>query len=308
MSKIKSHYDDFIFGGKLGRKQITFSAKTVKRSMGQSALSKAAYRSGEKLFDARIGRTFDYTHKDDILHSEIIAPDNAPDFVYDREKLWNAVEAVEKRKDAQLARDIIAALPRELSFEQNLELTRKFVQENFVRHGMIVDFSIHESEASDGGKNPHVHIMLTMRDLTSDSSPSSGFGKKNRDWNKKAMLQAWREQWTQILNDALEDADAPVRFDHRTLEAQGIDRMPTFHLGAAASSMEEKGIHTDKGQRLLLIQGKNSAMIAARDNTPEQSSNARLERFMRWKEFSHHEDVIPRITRVIEKNEEERER
>ena len=241
-------------------KQVHFSVKMVKRSEGQSSVSKAAYRSGEKLYDERRGQTFDWTHKDDILHSEILAPDNSPEFVYDRNKLWNVVEKEERQKNAQPARDITAALPRELSLEQNKELVRKFVKENFVSRGMIADFSIHESEASDGGKNPHVHLLLTMKEITED-----GFKKtKNRDWNKKSLLKDWREQWTNIINDALDEADALVRFDHRTLEAQGIDREPTFHLGIQASNMEDKGIETDKGNRLRHVVHLNKAMETAK--------------------------------------------
>lgn len=282
----KNQFEPIMSGGRTAKKQVTFQVKTIQRSKGQSSVGSAAYRAGENLHDERIGRSFDYTRKDDILHSEIIAPDNSPEWVQDRQKLWNNVETKENRKDAQLARDITAALPRELSFDKNLELVRGFVQDNFVSKGMISDFNIHEAEASDGGKNPHVHIMLTMRNLTSE-----GFGEKNRDWNKKALLKEWRESWTQAINDALEDSGEPIRYDHRTLEEQGIDRKPTFHLGAAASAMKEKGIHTDKGQRLMVIEGVNKGMRIALRAQREEAKNPNLayEKYMLWKEFSERE-------------------
>jgi len=185
---------------------VIFIASPLKRSDGQSALAKAAYNSGEKLYDERIGKVFDYRHKDDILHSEIITPLNSPEWAINRQILWNVVEKEERQANGQPARNFTAALPRELPFQTNLELVRGFIQDNFVDRGMVADFSIHESEASDGGKNPHVHIMLTMKEITPD-----GFKKtKNRDWNKKALLKEWRENWTQSINDAKGDFTPPL--------------------------------------------------------------------------------------------------
>ncbi len=296
MSKGENPFESIHAIGKSARKQITFQVKTIQRSKGQSAISSAAYRAGENLHDERIGKNFDYSRKDDILHSEIMAPDNSPEWATDRQKLWNQVEAKEKRKDAQLARDITVALPRELSFDQNLEMVQGFIKKHFVNKGMIADFNIHESEASDGGKNPHVHIMLTMRNLTSE-----GFQDKNRDWNKKSTLQGWRENWAQTINDALEDADTPVRFDHRTLEAQGIDRTPTFHLGAAASAMKEKNIHTDKGQRLQVLKAFNHHREIARAAAREKKENptrARYERYTRWLEFTEISEKTPEMGQI----------
>ncbi len=113
-----------------------------------------------------------------VVHSEIMAPENAPDWMCDRDQLWNAVEAVEKRRDAQLAREIEVALPRELDRGERLELLRGFVQREFVDRGMIADVAVHEGKARDGQGQPHAHVMLTMRELTGE-----GFGKKDRSWN-----------------------------------------------------------------------------------------------------------------------------
>lgn len=197
------------------------------RSGGHSATHAAAYRSGERLTDTRTGRTFDYGRKQGILHAEILAPSGAPSWVHDRAQLWNAVELAEKRKDAQLAREIELSLPRELSHEQRLELVRSFVKEQFVNQGMIADIAIHCPIASDGKDQPHAHIMLTLRPLKPDGS---GFGNKERAWNDHALLEHWREQWASAVNQALADADNAERIDHRTLKAQGVARDPLPHM------------------------------------------------------------------------------
>lgn len=197
------------------------------RSGGHSATHAAAYRSGEKLRDERTGRTFDYGRKQGIVHTEIIAPQNAPEWAYSRSSLWNRVEQAEKRKDSQLAREIEISLPRELSPRQRVGLVRSFVWEQFVSKGMIADIAIHCPKASDGKDQPHAHIMLTLRPLKPDGS---GFGNKERAWNEHALLERWREQWATAANQALEDASSRERIDHRTLQAQGIPRAPLPHM------------------------------------------------------------------------------
>jgi ATP-dependent exoDNAse (exonuclease V) alpha subunit len=197
------------------------------RSGGHSATHAAAYRSGERLTDTRTGKTFDYGRKQGIVHAEILAPSEAPSWVQDRAQLWNAVELTEKRKDAQLAREIELSLPRELSPAQRLELVRSFVREQFVNRGMVADIALHCPKASDGKDQPHAHIMLTLRPLKPDGS---GFGNKERAWNDHALLEHWREQWAMAVNHALADADSAERIDHRTLKAQGIARVPLPHM------------------------------------------------------------------------------
>jgi len=197
------------------------------RSGGHSATHAAAYRSGERLTDARTGRTFDYGRKQGIIHTEILVPKDAPVWASDRAQLWNTVELTEKRKDAQLAREIELSLPREVSHEQRVELVRSFVKEQFVNRGMIADMAIHCPKASDGKDQPHAHIMLTLRPLKLDGS---GFGNKERAWNDHSLLEHWREQWATAVNQALADADSAARIDHRTLKAQGIPRDPLPHM------------------------------------------------------------------------------
>ena len=224
------------------------AAKIIKRSAGRSAIAAAAYRAGARMKDERTGLTHDYSKRRDVVHTELLTPDVVPLFAADRSSLWNAAEKAEKRKDAQLAREIELALPRELNREQQKELTRSFVQSNFVGLGMIADIAIHDKN----GTNPHAHIMLTMRELTPE-----GFGGKVRQWNDKASLQKWRTEWEKQANLALEKAGRKERIDHRTLEAQGIDRAPQVHVGLAANAMDAKQQQSDRAERLKTIKREN---------------------------------------------------
>ena len=213
-----------------------FSAKVIKRSNGQSAVASSAYRSATRLCDERTGQTCDYSRKSGVIHSEVMAPEATPDWMHDRAQLWNAVEAVERRKDAQLAREVQLSLPHELTDAQRHDLVRGFVQEQFVGKGMIADLAIHAPSREGDRRNHHAHVMLTMRELAGD-----GFGNKAREWNATDQLEQWREQWAHHQNRALERHGHPARVDHRSFEARGIDREPTQHLGPVASDMERKG-------------------------------------------------------------------
>lgn len=218
-----------------------------------SVVASAAYRSGEKLYAMEAERYFDYTRKEDVLHQEIMLPENAPVWAADRQMLWNRVEAVEKRKDAQLARDVIAALPRELNTEQQIALVREFVQTQFVSHGAIADIAIHDKESSDGGRQPHTHIMLTMREISVD-----GFGKKKREWNKPTLVSEWRDAWEQITNRHLEAAGRSERLSLRSYKEQGIDKIPGKHLGYEAWHLEQKGEETRKGDHNRAVNHENA--------------------------------------------------
>lgn len=202
----------------------------------KSALAAASYRSGEALYDQKHQKTYDYSHKDDVVHTEILAPEAASDWVYDRQTLWNTVEAHERRVDSQVARSIILALPRELSIEENIDLVREHVQEQFVDLGMVADIAIHNKLASDGQEQPHAHILLTMRHLTKE-----GFGKKAREWNNLAHVATWRKAWEDTQNDYLARAGSEARIDMRSLAEQGIDRLPQIHLGEKAFYLKLKG-------------------------------------------------------------------
>lgn len=228
------------------------SMQIMSRSRGQSAVAAAAYRSGERLQDERTGEEKFY-HREVQPDSMILAPSNSPEWVNDRERLWNEVEKVEIRKDSQLAREINIALPVELSNEKQKELIRDFVQEQFVDKGMIADISIHKDDKA----NPHAHVMLTMRTID-----ENGFGKKNRDWNadfansrensrgfvksSKNCLDI-REQWSNYANKALEREGVQERISHLSHADRGLEQLPTVHLGHVANEMEKRGIQTPQG-------------------------------------------------------------
>lgn len=131
-----------------------FSAKMISRSTGRSAVAAAAYRTAERIEDHRQGLEHDYSNRTGVLSSEILVPEGTPDSMKDRATLWNAVEAAERRKDAQLAREVTVALPHELDDAQRGELVRSFVQTAFVDRGMIADVALHapgkEGEALRG--------------------------------------------------------------------------------------------------------------------------------------------------------------
>ena len=218
------------------------SVQVISRGQGRSCVAAAAYRAGAKLEDERQGLTHDYRRRHDVRETFILAPQEAPAWVTDRQALWTAVDSAEKRKDARTAREVNIALPRELTPEQQREAVQEFVQAAFVERGMVADVALHEGH-NDQEPNPHAHILLTTRTLMAD-----GFGPKNRDWNAKELLVTWRTQWEITCNEALEDAQQTVRIDARSLADQKVtDRLPTVHEGVAVRQMERRGIPTDRG-------------------------------------------------------------
>lgn len=237
-----------------------FSAKVVKRSEGRSATAAAAYRAAEELHDERLGFAWDYTRRAGVLHAEIVAPENAPEWMRDREQLWNAVERVEKRSDAQLAREIQLSLPHELNHAQRLDLVREFVRSEFVDHGMIADFAIHAPDRGGDNRNHHAHVLLTMRELTGE-----GFGIKNREWNDKDRLEAWRENWANAVNHSLERNGFSERVDHRSYADRGIDREAEPKQGPIATEMEREGRPSHAGDDRRAVKERNAEREALRE-------------------------------------------
>jgi Ti-type conjugative transfer relaxase TraA len=218
-----------------------FSAKVISRANGSSALASAAYRSASRLHDQRLDRHHDFTNKSGVVHSEVMAPDGAPEEFRERERLWNAVEAAEKRKDAQLAREVEFAIPREMDQAQGIELARDFVQKEFVARGMIADLNVHWDIGEDGQPKPHAHVMLTLR-----SMDEQGFGAKVRDWNRTELLEHWREAWGVHVNERLAELGIDARIDHRSFADHGIDLEPQHKIGRAARSRAEEGLEADR--------------------------------------------------------------
>jgi len=235
-----------------------FSAKVISRANGSSAVAAAAYRAASRLHDERLGRDHDFTNKAGVIHSEILAPDGAPERWADRETLWNEVETLEKRKDAQLAREVEFALPRELEPAQGIELARDFVRREFVDRGMVADLNVHWDKGSDGQPKPHAHVMLSMRDAGPD-----GFGAKNRAWNAREVLEQWRERWAEHVNQRLADLGLDVRVDHRTLDAQGIALEPQHKIGPAGARREDRGEAAERAADHRAIARRNGERIIA---------------------------------------------
>lgn len=228
-----------------------FSGTMISRSQGRSAVACAAYRAGEKLLDERYQKEQDYAKRDDVVHRNILTPHNAPEWTKNREQLWNAVEAVELRKDAQLAREFNFALPRELSLQENIKLTEEFAQRAFVDAGMTADLAVHVDHKSDGDYY-HAHVMLTTRTVNQD-----GFGQKARTWNSKDLLCQWRQEWAEQCNRYLALNGLDLRIDHRTLVEQAIPLEPQHKIGPEAAKAElvraadHQRIARENGERLL---------------------------------------------------------
>lgn len=230
-----------------------FSAEIIGRGKGYSATAAAAYRAGERIEDERTGVVYDYRRRQGVLHTEILAPENAPAWARDRTQLWNAVEQAERRRDAQLSRQLILALPHELTDAQRQELVRDFVQREFVNWGMVADIALHAPDREGDARNHHAHVMLTMRRIEGD-----GFGNKERGWNDEGTLRGWRYQWAQFQNRALERAGYNSRVDHRSYADQDIDREPTQHLGKWAHRMEKAGKASRIGEQNRQVQARNA--------------------------------------------------
>jgi hypothetical protein len=256
-----------------------FEAKVISRGGGRStvassayrtgycATSAAAYRAGAQLVDERTGLTYDYTKKRGVLGAEIMLPEGAPDWMQNRQLFWNAVEAVEKRKDSQLARDFILSLPHELTQEQRMELTREFVREQFCARGYVADIAWHAPDRA-GGLNYHAHVMTPMRRVE-----DGGFARKKdrvpvgADPNViqhpsvawKEELGRLREAWAATANRHLEAAGYEGNLTHLSLKEQGIDREPEPKQGPLATEMEREGRESFAGADRRAVQDRNAA-------------------------------------------------
>ena len=217
----------------------------ISRSQGRSVTAASAYRVAERIEDRRTGLTFDYAAKGGVDHTEILAPDHAPDWVHDRSELWNRVEESETRKNSQVAREVRVALPDELTHAQRVALVRDYAQTQFVDRGMVADIALHAPGRAGDERNHHAHILLTTREVGED-----GFTTKNRDWNKVEVLEGWREAWARDSNAALERAGIEDRVDHRTLVAQ---RDAALELASAARERGDEGAELHETVRAMSL-------------------------------------------------------
>ena len=261
----------------------------IKRSAGQSAVAAAAYRAGEKLHSEYYGEDSDYTRKGGVICSEILLPPHAPPSFSDRETLWNEVEKAERGKKAQLAYSFDIALQNEFSMQENIDLARQFLLDNFVSRGMVVDFAVHSPDKEDGGiSNPHFHVMCPIRPM----EPNGKWGNKQRreyvldehgervldeagnyvfnavpttDWGEPETLEAWRKAWAEMCNAKFAEKDLDCRIDHRSFARQGVEQIPTQHEGPTVRAMEAKGIRTDKGDLNRFIRKTNAILREAKE-------------------------------------------
>ena len=218
------------------------SLKAISRKTGQSIVAASAYRHACKLENLRTGEIHDYSRKQGVDFSALYFPSgvNPPAWVQDRTQLWNAAEASEKRKDARLGRELVLALPVELTDMQRQELAEKMASLLANRYGLAVDVAIHQPNRRGDERNFHAHMLMSSRRIT-----QKGFGEKARELDDHergpAEVEHIRSEWARLANQALERAGQQVQIDHRSLKARGVKRMPTVHLGCAATAMERRG-------------------------------------------------------------------
>lgn len=253
------------------------SATTISRGKGQSAIASASYRSGEKLYSERYNQTNFYAREVKPV-AFILTPEHAPAYASNREKLWNAVERVEKSSNAQLAREFNIALPVELNHAEQEDLVREYVQENFVSRGMVADVAIHR----DDENNPHFHLMTTIRPFNPDGS----WGKKSTkvylldekgnkqktenghvrsrkeyttDWNNKETFNQWRKNWANLTNQFLERNGYSDRISEKSNIELGIENEASIHEGYVARQMEKRGEISERCEKNREISARNSA-------------------------------------------------
>ena len=285
--------------------------KIISRGKGKSAVAAAAYRSGEKIINEYDGITHDYTRKGGVVYTEILLPENAPEEYADRAILWNAVEKVEKEKNSQLAREIELALPQELSMDQNVFLVHNYIKHNFVSAGMCADICIHDKNDS----NPHAHVMLTMRPIKQNGKWGDkqkkeyildGRGNKIYDpkkrqyrcksvpttnWNDQTKAEKWRAAWADAVNTVLEQENISERVDHRSYERQGIEQVPTIHMGVVATQMERRGIVTERG---------NMNREIAVTNQQLRQLQERIKNLVNWLKEENNKTAEPTFAYVLE--------
>lgn len=245
-----------------------FTAKIHSRAKGASAVRAAAYRAAERLYDDRLGKAEDYTRKQDVIETAILAPDGAPAWVHDREALWNRAEARERRRDSQVAQELEINLPRELSDEENWRLITDFAREHLVAHGRVCDIAMHVHEAGDGGLHPHAHILMPLRSLARDALAEK---HPDCDWrtflDRRNRLGELRETWCHFARERAGELgiDLGADWDHRSFETRGIDLEPGPKRGATAGRMDgTKGVEGSPAERtaeFLATQRRNGEAL-----------------------------------------------
>lgn len=258
----------------------------ISAGKGRSAIASASYRSGEKLYSDMEGKNYFYA-RDVMPETYILAPDNAPEWVNNREILWNKVEEKDRRSNSRYAKEFNVALPVELSDIEQKELLLNYVQNTFVNEGMVADVAIHR----DHPENPHAHVMLTNRPFNEDGTwglkskrenildekgnktytGHSRFPRARKvwlvDWDKKGKVEQWRKEWAKSVNHVFEQKNMPDRISEKTLDEQGIDGVATQHVGVNGQRPER-----EKFNQLALENRKHKAQLK---NVDEKIHNER---------------------------------
>ena len=239
------------------------SIKTISRSAGRSATGAAAYRAGVEIVDERTGVIHDYTRKAGVVGSEIVLPDDSPEWARDRSKLWNAAETAETRKNSTVAREFEVALPAELSADERMELVRGLCKEIASEHGVAVDASIHMPDREGDQRNHHAHILTSTRRLG-----PTGFGEKARELDSqktgREFVLRWRERWAVLSNQAFERAGRSERLDHRSFADRGIELDPTKHMGVGGVAMARRGLAAERVTGTEEVRQDNARKVAER--------------------------------------------
>jgi len=242
-----------------------------------SSVSAAAYRGGTSLYDQRYGRRRTYSRKMEVIFSGVLLPEGAPIAFRDREVLWNACEAAEARIDARLFRELIIALPTQLSVEQNVELVTGYLSAMFVGDGLVASWDFHDLWSRPKGKpeaplihNPHIHVMLTTRTVD-----DTGFLGKQRAWDKADLVPIWRAAWASHCNHALAAAGVEVEIDHRSFAERGIDAVPTVHLGRRTAG-NAKAWDRKRKHNQMARSARSSDSNSSSCERPEIERNARV--------------------------------
>lgn len=276
----------------------------IKRSEGRSAVAAAAYRAGEKLVDERTGETHDFrprTRTTDIV-AETFLPDGAPETLRDRATLWNQIEKIEKRKNAQVCREFDVALPVELSREEQIALAQEFARSFTETERVAADLCLHFGDSG----NPHFHLMTTMRRITEDGiNPDK---KSDRDLNARELVSSWRLRWEEMANRALLRAGRSEQITRLSHAERGLEERPQIHLGVAAAAMEKRGIQTERGDRLAEIIEEQTviretrrriAALAAIQLMIEKAKAASRKKLAAWRRWRDEQDYRRESRRLL---------
>lgn len=261
----------------------SMSVKICSGQKGGSAVASAAYQSGQKLYDDADGKIKDYDGKERVLDTNIVLPDNAPDWMYDRQKLWSAVEQKEGPA-GRYARKTIVSLPAELSKSQIKQLAQN-IAISYAEQGMVCDYAIHIPDKTQNPRNVHMHILTTVRPINPDGSwgaksktimcrdangnlirtKKDKNGKqrykqqkiKSTDWDETRALVRWRYNIAYLTNQAYEQAGLNIRVSEQSYKVLGINKLATKHLGYKNAEQERRGVRTRIGDYNRAVRARN---------------------------------------------------